>query len=435
MLRTVAMPTRRTALARGSAALLTAARRAGPLLFAGCSMPASSSTRPLTVALLHSQTGPIAISATPVRDAQIHALEQINARGGLLGRTIEIVAPDPRSRNDLFAKRARRVLADGAVAMFGCWTTASRSAVVPIAEEFQRLLFYATPYEGGEASRFVIYGGQIPNQQILPALDWLQSAAGGLRRRLFVVGGDDAYGRTMARLVRGWLAGRALQFAGNALLPPAGTDFAPIIDRVRDSGADCVVCTLSGTPNLRFFTALHEADIGADRLPVISTTIGEDELRGLRPEVVQGHFAVSAYFQSLPGSANAEWVEGFRREFGYDRVASDTMETGYCLVHLWADAVRRAGSVATSAVVEALRDGRGYEGPGGRLRIDPATQHCPKNCRIGRIRGDRQFDIVHQSAAAIAPDPFPAVAFPGWSCDWTKGGLVRGTEVHSDGDL
>jgi len=429
------LPTRRTALSRGSAALLAAARRAGPLLFAGCSMPKSSSTRPLTVALLHSQTGPIAISATPVRDAQIHALEQINAGGGLLGRSIEIVAPDPRSRTDLFEKRARRVLEEGAVALFGCWTSASRLAVVPIVEEFQRLLFYATPYEGGEASRFVIYGGQIPNQQILPALEWLQSAAGGLRRRLFVVGADDAYGRTMARLIRAWLATRALRFAGSALLPASGTDFAPMLEQLRATDADCVVCTLSGTPNLRFFTALHEADLGPDRLPVISTTVGEDELRGLRPEVMQGHFAVSAYFQSLPGSTNGEWVEGFRREFGHDRVTSDTMETGYSLVQLWADAVRRAGSVATGAVVAALRDGRGYEGPGGPLRIDPATQHCAKICRIGRIRADRQFDVVHQSATAIAPDPFPAAVFPGWSCDWTKGGLVRGAEVHSDGDL
>ncbi len=431
-LSTAPLVTRRAALRSGSAATLAAARRMGPLLVAGCAV--APSTRAIPIGLLHSQTGPMAISSTPVRDAQIHALEEINATGGLLGRPVEFTAPDSRSRPNLFANRARRLLEQGAVALFGCWTAESRAAVIPLVEEFQRLLFYAVPYEGGEASRFVVCGGQIPTQQVRPVLDWLQSAAGGLRRRVFVVGVDDRSGRLVAHLVRRWLAGRPLQPAGQMLLPLSLRDFRDTIAAIRDSGADCVISTLAGNTNVGFFAALAEAGLEPSRLPVVSTTIGEDELRNLRPDQVEGHYAVSAYFQSDSGSANAEWVEDFRREFGFDRVTSDTMETGYSLVHLWADAVRRAGSVATAAVIQALRDGRGYDGPGGRLVMDPATQHCAKPCRIGRIRADRQFTLVHESPGPIPPDPFPSVAYPGWSCDWTKGGLVRGAEVKLDGD-
>ncbi|NBV44238.1 MAG: urea ABC transporter substrate-binding protein [Planctomycetia bacterium] len=426
-------PTRRSVIGSGCAATLVAARRLGPLLFAGCgSLPAG---RVLPVGLLHSQTGPLAISATPVRDAQIHAVEQINAAGGLLGRPVEFRAPDPRSRPNLFATRARDLLEAGAVALFGCWTTPSRLAVLPLVEEFQKLLFYAVPYEGGEASRFIVYGGQIPNQQVLPALEWLQSVAGGLRRRVFVVGNDDRYGRLIGYLVGRWLEGRVLRPVGQTFLPVTLSDFRDTVALIRDSDADCVLNTLSGNTSVSLFAALAAAGLDSRRLPVVSTTIGEDELRNLRPDQVEGHFATSAYFQTDPGTVNAAWVEGFRREFGFDRVTSDTMETGYALVHLWADAVRRAGSVATTAVIQALRDGRGFDGPGGRLAMDPATQHCAKPCRLGRIRSDRQFTLVHESPAPIAPDPFPAAAFPGWSCDWTQAGLVRGAEVKLDGDL
>ncbi|MBU6277285.1 MAG: transporter substrate-binding protein [Planctomycetes bacterium] len=433
MPRRPATRSRRAAVRDGWAATLAAVRALGPVALAGCGLP--TPTRTVTIGLLHSQTGPVSISATPVRDAQIHAVEEINAGGGLLGRQIEFTAPDTRSRADLFPNRARRLLDGGAVALFGCWSTPSRKAVIPVVEEYRRLLFYGVPYEGNESSKYVVYGGQIPNQQVLPVLDWLQSAAGGLRRRLFVIGSDDLHGRTMTHVVRRALIDRALQFAGVTLVPLTAPVTADTVETIAASGADCVLSTLAGTPALALFSRLAEAGLDPRRLPVVSTTIGEDELRLLRPEVVAGHYAVSAYFQRDPGAANGEWIAGFRREFGFDRVTSDTMETGYSLLHLWAAAVRRAGSVATGAVLQALRDGVSFAGPGGRLAMDPATQHCAKPCRIGRIRTDRQFDVVHESSAPIPPDPYPALAFPGWSCDWTKEGVVRGAEVKLDGDL
>jgi urea transport system substrate-binding protein len=150
---------------------------------------------------------------------------------------------------------------------------------------------------------------------------------------------------------------------------------------------------------------------------------------------VKGHYAVSCYFQSLPTPANRKWVAGFQEEFGHDRVTDDPMEPDWCLVHLWKQAVEKAGSFATEAVRQAFRDNLEFAGPGGPVRLDPKTQHTTKFCRIGRIRRDRQFDLIWESPEPIAPDPYPEFAFPGWKCDWTAGGITRGPEVSLDGDL
>lgn len=170
-------------------------------------------------------------------------------------------------------------------------------------------------------------------------------------------------------------------------------------------------------------------------MPVVSTSIAEDELRNLLPEQVKGHLAVSCYFQSLPTDANRRWVADFQREFGFDRVTGDPLEPDWCLVHLWKAAVEKAGSFETAAVRQAFADGLEFAGPGGPVTLDPKTQHCTKYFRVGRIRDDRQFDIVHQSEGPIDPDPYPQIAFPGWKCDWTEGGITRGPEVSIDGDI
>ena len=199
--------TRRDALRSGAAATLAAARALAPAVFAGCSLGIPPRAKTVTVGLLHSQTGPLAISATSLRDMQLHAFEQINAAGGLLGRQVEVRAPDTRSQTNLFPKRARQVLDDGAVAAFGCWTSASRKAVLPIFEEAKKLLLYAVQYEGNESSPYVVYGGTVPNQQIMPTLDWLASAAGGLRKKLFLIGSDLVFPRTANFIAKKQLKG------------------------------------------------------------------------------------------------------------------------------------------------------------------------------------------------------------------------------------
>jgi len=426
---------RRAAVRGGAAATLAAARALVPGVFVGCSMGIPRRGRTVPVGLLHSQTGTIAISATSLRDIQIHAFEQINAAGGILGVQIDLRAPDPRSRTEMFAKRARQLLDDGVAAVFGCWTSASRKAVLPIFEERKKLLFYAVQYEGNESSPYVVYGGSVPNQQVLPALDWLTSPAGGGRRKIFLLGSDYVFPRTANFIAKKDLARRKLRPAGEVYLPLGHDDFTMAVQQILFSGADCVLNTVNGESNLGLFRALAEAKIDPDKIPVVSTSISEDELRSLLPEQVRGHYAVASYFETIDTAANQRWIDGFRNEFGYDRVTGDAMEAGWCLVHLWKAAVEKAGSFETEAVRQAFRDGLEFSGPGGPTRLDPRTQHCSRFFRVGRIRPDRQFDIVHASDAPLDPDPYPQIAFPGWRCDWTADGLTRGPEVALDGDV
>jgi urea transport system substrate-binding protein len=429
--------TRRDALRSGAAATLAAARGLAPALFAGCSLGIQPRAKTVTVGMLHSQTGPLAISATSLRDMQLHAFEQINAAGGLLGRQIEVRSPDTRSQTNLFPKRARQVLDDGAVAVFGCWTSASRKAVLPIFEEAKKLLFYAVQYEGNESSPYVVYGGMVPNQQIMPTLDWLASAAGGLRKKLFLVGSDYVYPRTANFIAKKHLKARAkeLHVVGEEYRALGDRDFAGVVRTILDSGADCVLSTVNGDSNIGLFAALAEAQVDPRKIPVVSTSVAEDELRSLLPSQVTGHYAACGYFQSLETASNRTWIDGFRKEFGYDRVTDDPMEPGWCLVHLWKKAVEKAGSFDTAAVRQVFREGLEFAGPGGPVRLDPKTQHTSKFFRMGRIRSDRQFDIVQASPEPIVADPYPEVAFPGWSVDWTKDGVTRGAEVDIDGEV
>ncbi len=429
------LPTRRAAIARGTAATLAAARALAPALFTGCSLGIPPRARTVPLGLLHSQTGPLAISATSLRDAQIFACERINAAGGVLGRQIDIKAPDPKSRLDLFDRRARALLDLGCVAVFGCWTSSSRKTVLPLFEERDKLLFYAVQYEGNESSKNVVYGGMVPNQQILPSLDWLLGPEGGSRKKIYLLGSDFVFPRTANYITRKYLATKGVKPVGEAYYPLNHADFTAEVKKIIASGADCVLNTINGDSNLGLFAALAAAKVDPAKVPVLSTSIAEDELRNLLPEQVKGHYVSSCYFQSLPTEANRRWIADFRREFGFDRVTSDPMEPAYCLVHLWKQAVEKAGSFETTAVRQAFADGVEFAGPGGTVRLDPATQHCDHWFRLGRIRDDRQFDIVQESSAPIPADPYPQFAFPGWKCDWTKGGLERGPEVKIDGPV
>ena len=429
--------TRRQSLRAAATATLAAARGLGPAMFVGCSAGLPPAGRPIMLGLLHSQTGTLAISETSLRDAEILAIEEINASGGVLGRPLEIRAPDPKSRSaDLFPKRARRLCEeDRAAALFGCWTSTSRKAVIPVLEEFDRLLFYPVQYEGNESSAHVVYGGSLPNQQILPAIDWLLSSAGGRRRRIFLLGSDYVFPRTANMIVKKYLRSLGIEPVGEAYLPLGHKQFRGAVEMIDTSRAEAVLSTINGDSNTAFFAELAAAGVDPEKVPVVNTSVGEDELRNIPLEHARGHLAAWSYFQTVPGDANRGWVDRFRREFGYDRVTSDPMEAAYTLVYAWKAAVEKAGSLETKAVRQALGEGIEVTAPGGPLAIDPATQHAAKRFRLGRVRGDRQFEIIHESDGAIRPDPYPPVAFPGWSCDWTAGGITRGAEVVIDGNF
>ena len=433
--RTPARISRRSALGRGTAATLAAARALAPGMFVGCSLGIPPRQTEVTLGMLHSQTGPLGISATSLRDIELHALERINAGGGILGRKVVARAPDPRSRTDLFVRRARQLLEADPVAVFGCWTSASRKAVLPLFEAARKLLCYSVQYEGNESSKYCLYGGMTPNQQILPALDWLLGDAGGGRKKIFLVGSDYIYPRTANFIAKKHLAAKGIRPVGEAYVPLGDRDFSAVVQRIQFSDADCVLNTVNGDSNLGLFAALAAAQVDPAKVTVMSTSIAEDELRSLLPAETKGHYAVSCYFQSLDTPANTAWVQGFRDSFGYDRVTGDPMEPDWCLLHLWKQAVEKAESFETEAVRQAFADGLEFAGPGGTVRLDPKTQHTTKHCRIGRIRGDRQFDVVFESNGPIDPDPYPQIAFPGWSVDWTADGITRGPEVDVHGEV
>lgn len=424
---------RRGALRSGAASTLAASRFLAPSLFVGCSLGIPPRAPQVRIGLLHSQTGPLAIGSTSLRDVEVDAVERFNAAGGILGYSIDPRAPDPRSRTDLFPKRAATLLDDGAVALFGCWSSASRKAVLPLVEERDSLLFYPVQYEGNESSRNVIYGGQVPNQQVLPALDWLRSGPGGERKKFFLLGSDYVYPRTTNFIVRKWLAGADAEVVGEEYVPLDTKDFAPVVARIRESGADCILNTVNGAGNIALHAAFAEAGIDPAKVPLVSTSVSEDDLRSMPASHVAGHWVLSSYFQTVDTPANAAWMAGFRSEFGHDRVFGDAMEAAWCLINLWKTAVEKAGSFAAEAVRQVFSTGIGFDGPGGRMTIDPATQHATKHFRLGRVRSDRLCDVVVSSDGPIAPEPYPQVAFPGWKCDWTKGGLQRGPEVSIDG--
>jgi urea transport system substrate-binding protein len=405
---------------------------AATLTAGGCRRAVAA--EPIRVGILHSQTGTMAISEVSLRDAELFAVEEINRSGGVLGRPLEPIVEDPRSdMNNLFARKARKLLAEDRVpVVFGCWTSSSRKSIVPVFEELDRLLFYPLQYEGNESSPNVIYTGSTPNQQLLPAIDWLRSAAGGGKRRFFLIGSDYVFPRTGAYVIRKHLEATVPEatIVGTLYRPLGDSDFKSAVTAIKAASPDVIINLVNGESNVAFFRELGRQRLRAETLPVLSSSVGEDELRSFLPSEVAGHLAVWSYFQSLRTPRNQSFVQSYKEEHGFERVVDDPMMAAYCSVYLWKRAVEIAGSTDTAAVREALKEGVEFDGPAGRMRIDPKTQHVFKRCRIGRIRPDLQFDMVYESSRAIPPDPYPPDAFPGWGCDWTKSGLVRGEPVE-----
>jgi urea transport system substrate-binding protein len=420
--------TRRALLERSGTALTLAAASV-PYFVSGCSPPASRET--IKVGIMHSLTGSMAISARSLADAELLAIEEINATGGVLGRQIEPVIEDARSKfTVLFPRKARKLLLEDKVAVvFGCWTSDGRKAALPIFEEHNGLLFYPVAYEGNESSRNIVYLGAAPNQQILPALDWLLSPAGGSKKRFYLLGSDYIYPRTANYIIVKYLQSRGLQAVDERYTPMGHKDYKTIVQDINRAAPDVIFSTINGDSNIYFYNELGGQGITSDRVPVVSIGMGEDELRSLLPSAVKGHLAAWSYFQSVNTPKNKEFVQRFKDEFGWERVTDAPIEAAYFQVHLWKQAVEKAGSTDVDKVRAALQSGIEYDAPQGKVKLDPKTQHTYKWFRMGRVRADRQFDIIYESPSWIEPDPYPQVAFPGWHCDWTKGGITRGPEV------
>jgi urea transport system substrate-binding protein len=385
---------------------LAAAAALALLAVAGCADGGASADDgdTIKVGVLHSLSGTMAISEVTVRDATLLAIEEINAAGGVLGKQLEPVVEDGASDWDTFAEKSQKLISQDRVAtVFGCWTSASRKAVLPVFEGTNGLLWYPVQYEGLESSPNIFYTGATTNQQIIPGLDYLREELGA--QRIFLVGSDYVFPRTANLIINAYTEAHGMEVVGEEYAPLGHTEFSTVVNKIVDEAPDAVFNTLNGDSNVAFFKQLDDAGVTAESIPSISVSVAEEEVGGIGPENIAGHFVAWNYYQTTEGARNDEFVAAFQARYGADRVTSDPMEAGYNGVYLWAAAVEAAGSTDVDAVREAA-GGISLETPEGMVTIDGDNQHLYKTARVGVVREDGLIEEVWNSGEPIKPDPF-----------------------------
>ncbi|AUH63370.1 urea ABC transporter substrate-binding protein [Paracoccus zhejiangensis] len=375
-------------------------------LLGGCAMMALAGAAwaqddTIKIGVLHSLSGTMAISETTLKDTVLMMVEQQNAKGGLLGKQIEAVVVDPASDWPLFAEKARELISDqGVDAIFGCWTSVSRKSVLPVIEELNGLLFYPVQYEGEESSKNVIYTGAAPNQQAIPAVDYMTDELGVEKWAL--LGTDYVYPRTTNTILESYLKGKGVASEDIFVnyTPFGHSDWSKIVADVVALGKDGkkvgVVSTINGDANVGFYKELAAAGVSADDIPVMAFSVGEEELSGLDTANLVGHLAAWNYFETAESDANAAFIAEWKAKMGEDRVTNDPMEATMIGFNAWVAAVEKAGSTETDAVLEAIV---GVEVPnltGSTAEVLP-NHHLTKPVLIGEIRADGQFDIVSET--------------------------------------
>ena len=364
---------------------------------------------PVKVGVLHSLSGTMAISETTLKDTILMLVDEQNARGGLLGRPVEAVVVDPASDWPLFAERARELLESEQVdVVFGCWTSVSRKSVLPVFEENNGLLFYPVQYEGEESSKNVIYTGAAPNQQAIPAVDYLMNEVG--IERWVLEGTDYVYPRTTNRILEAYLKqkGVADEDIDINYTPFGHSDWQTRVSAIRRFGSagkpTAVVSTVNGDANVPFYLELANQEVSADDIPVVAFSVGEEELSGLDTTPLVGHLAAWNYFQSVDSPANAEFIARWKQFVDdADRTSNDPMEAHYIGFNLWVQAVEKAGTTDVDAVLAALP---GTETPnltGGVAQVLP-NHHITKPVYIGEVQANGQFDVVWQTDGTVPGD-------------------------------
>jgi len=388
------------------------------LAVAGCgsedsSAPAAGATDPITsaspgttipVGILHSLSSFMAISEVSVKDAELLAIDEINKAGGVLGKQIKPVVEDGASDWPTFAEKAQKLISkDKVAATFGGWTSASRKAMLPVFERNKSLLYYPVQYEGLESSPYIFYTGATTNQQIIPGLEYLQEEL--KVKRLFLVGSDYVFPRTANKEIKAWAKANGMEIVGEEYSPLGNTDYATTINKVKEADPDAVFQTINGDSNVAFWKQFTDAGLNAEKLPVISVSTAEDEVRGVGIKNIVGQYVAWNYYQTTEGAANEKFVKAFKARYGKDRVTDDPIEAGYVGVHLWARAVEKAGTTDVEKV-KAASKGLEFDAPEGKVTIDGSNQHIFKTARIGKLRPDGLIDEVGGSGKPIKPDPY-----------------------------
>ena len=363
----------------------------------------------VTIGILHSVTGTMAISETDSVQAEKLAIEQINAQGGILGRKIEYIQEDGASDWPTFAEKARKLLVNDKVAsVMGCWTSASRKAVLPVFEQHNGFLYYPTFYEGLEQSPNVIYTGQEATQQIIAGLDWVNQTKGA--KSFYLLGSDYIWPRTSNKIARKHIENfmEDCKVVGEEYYPLGHTQFNSVINKIRLRKPDVIYAIVVGGSNVAFYKQLIAAGIDptAESPLVLTISVTEDEIRGIGGENIEGSYACMKYFQSLENENNQAFVAAFKEMWGDDIVIGDVTQAAYLGPWLWKAAVEKAGSFDVDKVREASPGIELADAPEGYVKVHE-NHHLWSKTRVGRAQADGQYEVVFETAELVEPDPFP----------------------------
>jgi urea transport system substrate-binding protein len=373
----------------------------------------------IKVGILHSLSGTMAISETSLKDVALMTIAEINAQGGVLGKQLEPVVVDPASNWPLFAEKARQLLSQDKVAVvFGCWTSVSRKSVLPVFKELNGLLFYPVQYEGEEMEKNVFYTGAAPNQQAIPAVEYLMSEDGGGAKRFVLLGTDYVYPRTTNKILRAFLHSKGVKDSDieEVYTPFGHSDYQTIVANIKKfamGGKTAVISTINGDSNVPFYKELGNAGLKATDVPVMAFSVGEEELRGMDTKPLVGHLAAWNYFESVKNPVNAEFIKKWKAYAkaknlpnAATAVTSDPMEATYIGIHMWKQAVEQAGSTDVDKVIAAM-GGQTFKAPDGfTVEMDKTNHHLHKPVYIGEIRGDGQFNSVWKTKGPIRAQPW-----------------------------
>ncbi|MBC5783874.1 urea ABC transporter substrate-binding protein [Ramlibacter sp. USB13] len=391
------------------------------VVLAAAGAPALAADDTIKVGILHSLSGTMAISETVLKDTALMAIEEINAKGGVLGKKLEPVVVDPASNWPLFAEKTKQLLTQDKVAvMFGCWTSVSRKSVLPVVEELNGLLFYPVQYEGEELSKNVFYTGAAPNQQAIPAVEYLMSKDGGGAKRFVLLGTDYVYPRTTNKILRAFLKSKGVAESDimEEYTPFGHADYQTIIAKVKKFSSEgkktAVISTINGDSNVPFYKELGNAGLKAKDVPVVAFSVGEEELRGVDTKPLVGHLAAWNYFMSVKNPTNDEFTKKWAAYAKAKNIAghkdkpltNDPMEATYIGVYMWKQAVEKAKSTDVDKVIAAM-GGQTFKAPSGfTAKMDEKNHHLHKPVFIGEVKSDGQFNVVWKTPGPVKAKPW-----------------------------
>lgn len=373
-----------------------------------CASVSSYAEDTIKIGVLHSLSGTMAISETTLKDTVQMLVDEQNKKGGVLGKKIEAVVVDPASNWPLFAEKARELISkDKVSAIFGCWTSVSRKSVLPVVEELNGILFYPVQYEGEESSKNVFYTGAAPNQQAIPAVDYLLKQG---VKRWALVGTDYVYPRTANKILEAYLKSKGFKDEDIMIsyTPFGHSDWQSIVSDIKKFGTagkkTAVVSTINGDANVPFYKELSNQGISAKDIPVVAFSVGEEELSGIDTKPLVGHLAAWNYFESVDSDANDDFIEEWHKYTGDEkRVTNDPMEATYIGFNMWVKAVEKAGTTESNAVQDALI-GVTVPNLSGSYATMMPNHHITKPVLIGEIQEDGQFQVVDETPTTVVAD-------------------------------